>query len=346
MNLKENAMKKQSTFAMVAASLATVFTWSAAYAQTAAPTPFEDIHPYQSQTIIRQADGMVLVIPAVTTDYKIFVPGKTEPELYPKTALVYEKRNPLPATYKIGGNFAFFQEASSKSLYLATVTAEGFLTYKGKVNFEPDTIGGNYFTKKGTNELVVVDSYGYYIETGIIASAIRLVGGNFFIDQDGSLTTIKSVGAAPGSNLGLVTKKTGWNFSDALVAGGNYFMKQDGSIVTIDAKNGFFSENAYTPESKPVQLGGNYYIGQDRAVYTISSEGGLFKTITLPSLPITLGYSYMKFADGTFALVTANGGLHTEAVRVGAAGKAEHITKIPASLDIKAVYTPNSFRRN
>jgi hypothetical protein len=370
MNLKENAMKRSITFAAVA-TLATAFTLSAAYAQRPAsrantrpaaraqkvvvklvpktavePTPapqFIDIHPYQTASVIRQADGTILVVPAVVADWKISTPGQVEPKVYQKTALVYEKRNPLTETEILGGNYMF-----TKGNYLSTVSAEGFFTYKGKMAFEPNLIGGNFFTKKGTNEIVVIDSYGYFIETGITAPAIRILGGNFFIDQSGVLTTIKSVGlSGPGTKDGLVVAKTGSAAIDcsyALIAGANYFLKQDGGIVTIDAKNGFYSM-PYYPESKPALLGGNYFIGMDNAVYTVSSEGTLFKTMTLKERPTLMGYSYMKFADGTFAIVTGNGGLHTEAVRVGAGGKSEYITKVPNALESKT-YIPSNMRAN
>lgn len=329
-------MKLTRTFA-AAAAFATAFAMGA-HAQTNTAA-FEDVHPHQTQSILRQADGTVLVIPSVVSDYKIFVPGKTEPVLYPKTALIYEKRNPLPAIQVMGGTYAFF-----KGNYLATVSADGFFTYKGKMNFEPDAIGGTFFTKKGTNEIVAIDSYGYFIETGITAPAIRLVGGNFFIDQSGVLTTIKSAGNAPGSKTGIVTRKEGWNFSDAVAVGGNYFMKRDGSIVTVDSKNGFFSERAYTPESRPAVMGGNYFIGEDNYVYTISSEGALFQTIKLAERPIMLGYSFMRFKDGGFAIVTGNGGVHLEAIRVGVAGKSEYTTKIPGQVEPGSAYITN--RRN
>lgn len=131
-------MKLTRTFAALATTFA---TFSGASAQTV--TPFEDVHPYQSQSIMRQADGTILVIPAVVSDYKLFQPGKTEPVVYEKSALIYEKRNPLPAIQVMGGTYAFF-----KGNYLATLSADGFFTYKGKMNFEPDMIGGSFFTKR------------------------------------------------------------------------------------------------------------------------------------------------------------------------------------------------------
>jgi len=339
-------LNRALTAAAIVATATAAMYGEVTYAQTpvtaAAPaTPFEDIHPDQTQSIIRQADGTVLVLPAIVSDYKVFTPGQTEPTLYPKTALIYEKRNPLPPIQVMGGTYAFF-----KGDYLATTSADGFFTYKGKMNFTPDAIGGTFFTKKGTNELVVIDSYGYYVETGIAAPSIRLVGGNFFIDQDGVLTTIKSVGDAPGSKVGLVTRKEGWNFSDAVAAGGNFFLRQDGTIITVDSKTGFFSDHAFTPESRPSIMGGNYFIGQDNAIYTVSNDGKLFKTITLKTRPTVVGYSYMIFSDKSFAFVAANGGVHLEAVRVGAAGKAEHTTSISGELEARSTYVPNNYRRN
>lgn len=319
-------------FATVLSVLSSVYVLSAS-AQTPAATPFVDVHPYQSQSMIRLADLTILVVPAVVSDYKIFTAGKPEPKVYEKTALVYEKRNPLPALEFLGGNYAIY-----KGGYLSTLSADGFLTYKGKMNFEAAAKGGNFFTKRGTNEIVAVDSYGYFVETGMIAQGIRLAGGNFFIDQSNVMTTIKSVGTAPGSSIGLVTRKEGVDFSDAQAAGGNYLVKKDGSIVTIDSLNGFYSEDSYKTESPVAVLGGNFFITLDNTVYTIDSNGKLFKTIKLERRPMEVGYSYMIFGDRTFALVTANGGVHLEAIRVGAAGKAEYVTKIPGQLEAKSNY--------
>lgn len=172
-----------------------------------------------------------------------------------------------------------------------------------------------------------------------------MIGGNFYIDQNNILHTIRSVGKTSMTCEGMVGSFPDKKL-DVLAAGGNFYLNRDGTIVGINSVNGAVSDPPYVPESRPAIMGGNYFIGQDNVLYTIDSEGKLFKTIALPSRPIAYGYSYLKFSDGSFALITANGGVHLEAIRVGAAGKAEYTTKVPAPLEINSTYVPNNYRRN
>ncbi len=326
------------------------FGSSLAHAQTApvpSPTPFVDVHPYQSQTFFRLTDagfenGLIQVIPAVTVkDYYYWVPGVKETQHALNTALLYDKRNPLPPSAVFGGNYSFYQGG-----YMATITADGFFQYKGKSFFTPDRIGGVYFTEKGTNNLVVVDSYGYFFNTFNPTPTIALAGGNFFIDKDGALTTIKSSGMSPGNGVGMVTRYNpntpGFNFSDVWVVGGNYFVKNDGNVVTVASTTGFFS-SPYV-DSRPKLMGGNYYIGFDDFLYTVSADGTLNKDTdhnTLGEIPVLMGYSFVKFSDGSFWMVDGDGQVHDSMVRVSTTGiKSAVVGTLKQNIEPKSVFLP------
>jgi len=161
--------------------------------QTPTPTQVVDPHPYQSQVTLRLIatgidSGAVQVLPPVTVkEYKYHVPGSPDLKSEFNTALLYDKRNPLPDTTGAGGNYTFYKDG-----FLTAVTADGAFYYYGKTNFKPATLGGVYFTDAVTNHIVLVDSYGYFWDSMTPAPAIRVVGGNYFIGQDGNLTTFKS----------------------------------------------------------------------------------------------------------------------------------------------------------
>ena len=326
---------------------------SLGFAQTASPTPnatpasFVDIHPYQSQTFFRLNEagfnnGLIEVIPAVTVkDYFYFTPGIKTAQHALDAALFYDKRNPLPASLVFGNNYSFYQGG-----YMATITADGFFQYKGKSFFTPDRKGGVYFTEQGTQNLVVVDSYGYFYNTFNPTPNILLAGGNFFIDKDGALTTIKSVGVGPGNAVGMVNRYDptveGFNFSDAWLVGGNYFVKSDGSIVTVASTTGYFS--APYVDARPKFMGGNYFIGLDDFLYTISADGTLNKNTDFNvkgATPITMGYSFMRFADNKFWMVDGDGFPHTNMVHVSTTGiKTDLMGALSQSIDLNTIFLP------
>lgn len=279
----------------------------------------------QSQTMIRHRDGLIQTFPANALEkYNLYTPGVKDPFELKNTALLFDKRNPLPKLTYQGGNYAFFEGG-----VLATIDENGGFWYKGKTIYKPEAFGGNYFFNKDSHELITIDSAGYYNSTGISENAPRLLGGNFYINQVGLLTTIKHVGAEPGNPVGMVTQKNGWNFNDAIRAGGNWFEKINGTIVTIDSETGFFSDKAYTPDSLPKVIGGNYYVGNDGFLYTISNKGVLKKNMPVLGDMSIFGYSYMIANDGYFIFVDSNGNPHTEMVQVSTTGiKSEVITTI------------------
>ncbi|MBU6155172.1 MAG: hypothetical protein KGP28_12785, partial [Bdellovibrionales bacterium] len=217
---------------------------------------FQDPHPYQSQSFFRLGEssldaGLIqVVVPKAVPEYRFWLAGNPDQQVQKNAVLMFDKRNPLPATEFAGTNYIF-----TKGGYFATITADGFLQYKGKVAFRPEVSGGVWFVIEGSRELYAVDSFGFYVNTGMKVGAIRVVGGNYLIDADGTLITIKSAGAGIGSAVGIATRKEGWNFSNVIKAGGNYFLRGDGALVTIDSKTGFFIELAQ-PESRPAITGG------------------------------------------------------------------------------------------
>ena len=285
---------------------------------------------FQSQTLLRLSnDGLIQTIPAVTVnEYAIYAPGSKQPQIVKNAALLYDKRNPLPALTVMGANYAFFSGG-----LMATVSENGSFNYKGKVLVQPGALGGNFFLNKDTSEIIAIDSAGFYNYTGKIANNIRLIGGNFYIDQAGTLTTIKHMGAEPGNPLGMVTVKEGYNFSDAVRVGGNFFVKVDGSVVGISSETGFFTMPQMV-ESLPKQLGGNYFISADNTLYTVSNEGVVKKQLPIVGEMKTFGYSYMIDGDGDFIVVDGLGNPHTEIVRVSSTGvKSELIKNMKSSLD-------------
>ncbi len=296
-----------------------------AFVLTALITSISAQAAFQSQTLLRHYDsGLIQTLPAATAnEYKIFTPGVKEPFVIKTAALLYDKRNPLPAIAMMGASYAFLSDGA-----MVTVDESGGLFYKGKVAFQAGALGGNYFLNKGTDEVIAIDSAGFYNSTGVIAKNIRLFGGSFYVDQAGVLTTIKHMGMAPGNPLGMITKKEGWNFSDVVRAGGNFMVKVDGSIVGINSENGFFSD-AQKVDSRPKQLGGNYFIAEDKTLYTVTDQGEVKKQMPIIGEMKHYGYSYMIDGDGDFIFVDGKGVPHTEMVRVSTTGiKSELVRKI------------------
>lgn len=293
---------------------------------------------FQSQTLMRFGNsGMILTLPSVTApEYSIYTPGKKDPLKIQNAALLYDKRNPLPSLLMVGANYAFFAGG-----VLATISEDGSLYYKGKTAYSPGALGGNYFLNAGTDEVIAVDSAGYFVATGVYGKNIRLLGGNFFIDGSGVMTTIKHMGAVAGSPLGMLTIKDGWNFSDVVRAGGNFMVKVDGTIVGVNSENGFFTE-PQAIESPVKQIGGNYFITQDKTLYTVTDQGIVRKNLPIIGEMKTYGYSYMIDGDGDFIFVDGMGVPHTQLVRVSTTGiKSEVIQQIKESLSVQQNFIPS-----
>jgi hypothetical protein len=338
---------KQKTIRHLLASLAFLGTGTIAFAQTPAASPalFMDPHPYQSQIAIRSNGpglnyGMVQVMPSVLVNqYTYHIPGVSAPAVAHNTALLYDKRNPLPATVAAGADYTFYQGG-----YMSTISADGLFNYKGLTSFKPAVIGGVWFTDQGTNNLVLVDSYGYYFNTFTPAPSIRLAGGNFFIDQSGVMTTMKSMGVAPGNAVGMATVKTGLDFSTARLPGGNFLLMADGTIVTVSSITGYVSA-PYTPDSRVRLLGGNYFVGMDNLLYTIDSDGNLKKNadFVINGNPSIKGYSFMRFDNGTFIFIDGVGIPHRSILHVSSTGTTvENLTTLPATIDPSSIYLPRN----
>ena len=225
---------------------------------------------------------------------------------------------------------------------MATISADGLFNYKGSTSFKPKVIGGVYFTDQDTRNLVLIDSYGYYFNTFTAAPEIRLAGGNYYIDVNGVLTTIKSMGIAPGNGVGMVTVKTGLDFSLATLAGGSFFVMADGTVNTISSITGFVSA-PYTPDSAPSIIGGNYFVGADHILYTIDSDGNLNKNpdFTVNSTPALVGYSFLRFSDGSFIFVDGLGNPHRTILEVSSTGvRVQNLSVFPSTIEPGSVYLP------
>lgn len=318
-----------------------------ASAQTATSTSdAESVDPtlFQTTSFFRQTSrngvpGDFEVIPAQTRHFEILDPKSFKPVLDPFTGkprvekdvvFFYDARTPFGKIEASGANYAILAD---KSMVAFSSTWHKPIP-KGKIQFEVDTYGGNFLIKKGTREIVTVSSTGYVnFFTTVIAPAVRLVGGNWFLDVNNDLWTI--------DHKGFVYHLTGSKYPLARLPGGNFFYQQDGTIVTIGS-NGL-PLPAFVPDSKPARLGGNYYVGEDGVLYTVRYDGASFKTFAVSGRVIALGYSYLIYGEGQFVMVDGMGMAHADAVRVSSTRT--QFVKVSAIVDLidpQSVYTPNS----
>jgi hypothetical protein len=304
---------------------------------------FVDPHPYQSQSFFRLGEssldaGMIqIVLPKPVPEYRFWLAGNPEQQLRQNALLMHEKRNPLPATEFAGSNYVF-----TRGGYLSTLTADGFLKYKGKVGFRPEVSGGVWFVAQGSRDLYAIDSFGFFINTGLKVGAVRVIGGNYLNDSQGTLITIKASGAGVGSPIGIATRKDGWNFSNVVAAGGNYFLKGDGTLVTVDSQTGIFNEVG-PAESKPLFRGGNYFVGEDGLLYSVSYDGKVRKNpeVRVSGNPIVIGYSVIKLEDGLIAAVDVEGKVHRNLIRVSTTGvRVSVVNTLDVDLDPASFFVP------
>lgn len=308
---------------------------SGAQAQIAgAAQPKEDAHPYFSQTLIYPTLGGAQAL-GLRSQQVMGVDGKLKTIT---TSLMIEQPGPAPGVLSQGGNYAFL--AGNQ---IQTISADGLVSTL-TVNYTPDQMGGMYFTKKITHELVVVDSTGYFYETGMTALP-TVLGGSFYISLDAKtatpkITTFKSMGSYYTGTDG--KSYHGWagmpwthddDMSKVISAGGNYFLNSDGTMGTVDSLNGYFYNNL-TVDSLPLKsgMGGNYFIGQDRNLYTVDFLGTVKKFGQVQVEQIKkLGYSYIEFKNETVIFIDAKGNTHTSAVEFPASGAIVELTHIPAA---------------
>lgn len=283
----------------------------AASSPTPAPTPFVDLNPYQSQAWFRQANGLIKTFsPAAGTD-----------------AFLFEHPNALPAELvATGSNFGIFKGRTG--LVIGVVDSLGrWYQYDQFAEPEAGSAGGVYYLKKGTRAVVLVDSLGAVMETTVIAPQIRLKGGNFYQDADGTLTTIKSSGVAPFNWSGMITVKTGFKVPTGILAGGNFYLDAEGRITTISSVTGYFSEPIALPDNDSVKVyGGNYLITAQKKLYTIDEKGSLNFARKLADYPTHLGYSYMTFKDFRLLFVKGDGSVFDRVTQVAMSGRPVPVT--------------------
>jgi hypothetical protein len=340
----KNTLKMALQAAPKVVLLSTAVGMVPAFAQTASSTPAVDPTLFQTTSFVRftspdsRASEDFGVIPARTLPFQILDPLTFKPvidpftgspRMHPAKMYLYEARNPLAKIAVSGSNYAVL---SDRTLVTFSAIWDKPLP-KGKLDADIEVYGGVYLIKRGTREIITVNSTGYVnFGTTVIAPAARLYGGNFFIDRDNDLWTVDHKGLVYNAS-----KIMGQKFPGATLAGGNYFVQQDGTLVTV-ASTGL-PLPAFVPNSKPSLsgLGGNYYIGEDGVVYTIGYDGSSFVGPKLAQRTKHLGYSYVILADNTL------GRAHRDIVRVESTKtKYQMVTKIPDALDSKSVYTPNS----
>jgi hypothetical protein len=290
---------------------------SQAYAQiTPAPTPFVDPHPYQSQTWWRTKGGNIKTLSGL--------PGKD--------AFMFDHPNALPAITSSGSNYGVFKVG--KGWVVAVVDAKGQL-FQYDLPVAPGAVGGTFYTRAGSHELVVVDSDGAAMETTMKHPDIALAGGNYFFDSHGTLYTVRSMGAAKWNWAGMVTSKQGLIYPKPLALGGNFYLDAQGRITTISSKTGFFSD-PFQLDKNVFALGGNYFVtgskkADDLELFTVNHEGAIQSAGKLARRPLHYGYSYFIFEDGKFGVIQGDGNLLMSAQSVDRSGKKELVNKFDSS---------------
>jgi hypothetical protein len=308
-----------------------------AQAQVAGTTqPKPDSHPYFAQTLIYPTVGGVQALGAGLRSQSIM---GTDGKFKTLTAsLLVEQSGAIPGVIAQGENYAFLAGG-----LLQTVSADG-LVLTLPVSYTPDQMGGMYFTKKTTHEVVVIDSYANFYDTGVVAQP-TLLGGSFYISLDSKtqlpqITVFKSTGTPFVGTDGKMyhsTANMAWthpeDMSKVISAGGNYFINSDGTLGTVDSLNGYVYTNLAADSLPPKSgMGGNFFIGKDRNFYTVDYLGFVKKFGQIQVEKIKkLGYSYIEFNDETVIFVDAKGTTHTSAVEYPANGSAYELTHIPAA---------------
>ncbi|NDG84171.1 MAG: hypothetical protein EBX52_03930, partial [Proteobacteria bacterium] len=110
-----------------------------------------DPHPFQTQSFYRIGAGadnagqLEVIAPVQVPEYRFYAQGDPVMRTETNTMLVFDKRNPLTDTDAAGSNYLFLAGG-----FLSTISAEGFLNYKGKVSYTPEVAGGVFFVASGT----------------------------------------------------------------------------------------------------------------------------------------------------------------------------------------------------
>lgn len=291
---------------------------------TPAATPYTDPNPYQTQSWYRHSSGLIRTFSAL--------PGQD--------AFQFDHPNVLPAEIiATGSNFGIFKSKSGALLIGVTDALGRFLQYDIVTEPEPGTIGGVYYLKKASREVVVVDSDGAVMDTTVTAPAVRLYGGNYYVEQDGTLVTIKSMGAARHNWSGMVVAKRGLTYPAAILAGGNFYVDADGRITTISSRTGFFSDPTALPDQDSVKVyGGTWLITTHNKLYTVDHNGALNFARNVTGTPEVRGYSYLIFPKGKFLVVRGDGSVADRVVSVAKSGKPVDLLTIdPAQVQSASV---------
>jgi len=282
----------------------------------------------QSQALLHLSNGHFQVLPPFSNDY--LSPESAHKKLAEKSAAFLFDSNEKGTVTGMGANYAILKDGE-----LVTADEMGNASTKTvamyPAGFLASALGGNFFVEKTTNQIIAIDSDGYFITTGVRENKIRLLGGNFYVDHQGNLVTMQAIALKknpdgstainadgtttkdPGGLI-LPTRKIGMgDFSKAIKAGGNYLVNEDGSIITVESTNGYFY-GPYHVGTRPEKIGGNYFIGEDHVLYTISNAGVWQKQSPVLGKIKTYGYSYFIADDGFFVFIDGNGTPHTDLI--------------------------------
>ncbi len=301
-----------------------------------------------SQTFIHYPNGKIQILPPSTNDYKTQPTAATQLE-EKNAAFLYETAT-TASVISMGGNYALLPNGE-----MLTIDEFGNPSVKTKAfyknGFQASVLGGSFYLEKDTNQIMFIDSAGFYVATGVKENNLRLAGGNFYIDKSGVAVTMQAIAQVkqpdgtfannPGGAI-FPTHKIGMgDFSKVTKVGGNFIVNStdgktpDGTIHTISNDGSLYGP--YIIGTKPKIIGGNYFIGEDKILYTVSSTGIWKKNSPILGVIKTYGYSYLVADDGYFIFVDGNGDPHTRLVHFLNDGGAEFVEKF-SGFD-----TPKSF---
>jgi hypothetical protein len=228
----------------------------------------------------------------------------------------YSKRNPFPEVRSPGGNFFITVQGD-----WVTASNAGTLHLQPLRTPIPAAVGGNFLIDSVTGRILGVDEWGYPVDTLADARNWRALGWNWLITQEGVLITLRKSGVAPGNGVGMLTRKTGWNFSDVVSVGGAFFICSDGRVVTISEVTGYFKE--WSPIISGIRfVGGRFLIDGESHLWTVDEDGALIRTDRVVSVhPRIHGNAWMGFPDGIVWNIDRQGRVVDEVMLVKGAGQ-------------------------
>jgi hypothetical protein len=155
---------------------------------------------------------------------------------------------------------------------ILTVDKAGFVYDFGHfiLPYNVKSPGGSYLVED--NKLITVSEKGLLTKLDYKAKDLEVLGGNFYIDDNGTLFTINA--------NGLVFKYKEDDFTRVEKFGGNYFTnysdRKETDLHLITISNTGLVSNLQVPGLDPKEInhtGGNYFITKKNVLYTVSDAG-------------------------------------------------------------------------